>query len=164
MALSKIHLGRMAEDSSVTSAKITDGTLVNADFNACAAITASKAAVGTSTEIAAATMNVALLGFKMAVTESLTVFNLVDGIVDEFHDESGTDEGEGSNDLYCSSNDLYINSTVPTGSPVSVSAGFTLTAVTEADTSTAGTNPGNGVGTTGEFTVPAGLTSLNMQV
>ena len=37
----------------------------------------------------------------MAVNEGLTVFNLVDGIVDEFHDESGTDEGEGSNDLYC---------------------------------------------------------------
>ena len=45
--------------------------------------------------------NIALLGFKMAVTqESLTVFNLVDGVVDEFNDESGTDEAEGSNDLY----------------------------------------------------------------
>mgnify|MGYP001371356016 FL=1 len=53
--------------------------------------------------------NIALLGFKMAVNEGLTVFNLVDGIVDEFHDESGTDEGEGSNDLYCTSNDNYIN-------------------------------------------------------
>ena len=36
----------------------------------------------------------------MAVNEGLTVFNLVDGIVDEFHDESGTDEAEGSNDTY----------------------------------------------------------------
>ena len=109
MALSKIHLGRMAEDSSVTSAKITDGTIVNADLNACAAVTVSKTATGTTTEIANATMNVALLGFKMAVNDSLTVFNLVDGVVDEFHDESGTDESEGSNDLYCSSNDNYIN-------------------------------------------------------
>ena len=45
--------------------------------------------------------NISLLGFKMAVNEGLTVFNLIDGIVDEFHDESGTDESEGSNDLYC---------------------------------------------------------------
>ena len=44
--------------------------------------------------------NISLLGFKMAVNEGLTVFNLVDGIVDEFHDESGTDEAEGSNDTY----------------------------------------------------------------
>ena len=45
----------------------------------------------------------------MAVNEGLTVFNLVDGIVDEFHDESGTDEGEGSNDTYCASSDFYKN-------------------------------------------------------
>ena len=37
----------------------------------------------------------------MVVNENLTVFNLVDGIVDEFHDESGTDEAEISNDAYC---------------------------------------------------------------
>jgi len=51
----------------------------------------------------------------MAVNDGLTVFNLVDGVVDEFHDESGTDEAEGSNDLYCASNDYYINSTQPSG-------------------------------------------------
>jgi len=53
--------------------------------------------------------NTSLLGFKIAVNEGLTVFNLVDGVVDEFHDESGTDEGEGSNDLYCASSDFYKN-------------------------------------------------------
>ena len=107
-------------------------------------------------------INVGLLGFKMAVNDSLTVFNLVDGVVDEFHDESGTDEGEGSNDLY-NTDDFYLNSTSPTGGAINVSAGFSLTAVTEADTSTAGTNPGNGVGQTGEFTVPSGLSSINIQ-
>ncbi len=128
-------------------------------------------------------INVGLLGFKMAVNDSLTVFNLVDGVVDEFHDESGTDEGEGSNDTYCSTNDNYIN-TVTT--PAAISAGFTTTTVTEADTSTAGTNPyGNGyyrcgpvpsaqapcgtkrkgsAATFGTFTVPTGMTSLNIQV
>ena len=57
--------------------------------------------------------NISLLGFKMAVNEGLTVFNLVDGVVDEFHDESGTDEAEGSNDTYCATSDYYINSTAP---------------------------------------------------
>ena len=55
--------------------------------------------------------NIALLGFKMAVNDGLTVFNLVDGVVDEFHDESGTDEAEGSNDTYCATSDLYQNIT-----------------------------------------------------
>jgi len=104
--------------------------------------------------------NIALLGFKMAVTESLTVFNLVDGIVDEFHDESGTDEAEGSNDTYCASSDCYQNITF---SPFSFSAGFTTTTATEEDTSEAGTNPGNGIGTKGVFTVPTGVTSVNIQ-
>ena len=54
-----------------------------------------------------------LLGFKMAVNEGLTVFNLVDGIVDEFHDESGTDEAEGSNDTYCATSDFYKNQGSP---------------------------------------------------
>ena len=70
--------------------------------------------------------NISLLGFKMAVNEGLTVFNLVDGIVDEFHDESGTDEAEGSNDLYCATSDYYINSTSPSGVALCISAGYGL--------------------------------------
>ena len=99
----------------------------------------------------------------MAVNENLTVFNLVDGVVDEFHDESGTDEGEGSNDTYCASNDYYINSPNPTGVASCVSAGFTISSITEPDTSSAGTNPGNGIGTKGQFTVPTGMTSVTVQ-
>ena len=53
--------------------------------------------------------NVGLLGFKHAVNEGLTIFNLVDGVVDEFHDESGIDTPENSNALYDSSSDFYSN-------------------------------------------------------
>jgi hypothetical protein len=95
----------------------------------------------------------------MAVNESLTVFNLVDGVVDEFNDESGTDEAEGSNDNYCGTNDFYINQCT---SPASFSAGFTTTSITEPDTSTAGTNPSFGTGTFGTFTVPDCMTSTVM--
>src|SRR6056300_2023178 len=100
--------------------------------------------------------NISLLGFKMAVNEGLTVFNLVDGVVDEFNDESGTDEAEGSNDYYCGTTDFYTNNSTCN------TAGFTTTSVTEPDTSTAGTNPANGQGTYGSFTVPCGVSSVNL--
>ena len=105
-------------------------------------------------------LNIGLLGFKMAVNEGLTVFNLVDGIVDEFHDESGTDEAEGSNDLYCASNDNYVNQTAP----VAISAGFSVSAITEEDTSETGANPDQNVTTFGQFTVPTGMTSVTFKM
>ena len=122
-----IATAKLADDA-VTSAKIVDGAIVNADINASAAIADSKLATLTTAskvnvsalsapgsasvflrgdrtygaiptdDIDTNAFNISLLGFKMAVNEGLTVFNLVDGIVDEFHDESGTDEAEGSND------------------------------------------------------------------
>ena len=42
MALSKIHLGRAAENDTITSAKIGND-IANVDINACAAIDVSKA-------------------------------------------------------------------------------------------------------------------------
>ena len=102
--------------------------------------------------------NISLLGFKMAVNEGLTVFNLVDGIVDEFHDESGTDEAEGSNDSYLADCDAYRNAAADTP----YSAGFSNTGITEPTTSTAGTNPTFGAGTTGTFTVPSDMTSVDI--
>ena len=107
------------------------------------------------------TFNISLLGFKMAVNEGLTVFNLVDGVVDEFNDESGTDEAEGSNDTYCATNDLYQNFTL---TPACVSAGFSVSSITEPDTSTTATNPAQGIGTYGSFTVPSGMTSVSVKV
>jgi hypothetical protein len=172
----------------VTSTKILDGTIVNADINACAAISDTKlGTISTACKVATTAIsqpgsssvylagdgswgaidtsqqdtnafNISLLGFKMAVNEGLTVFNLVDGVVDEFNDESGTDEAEGSNDNYCATCDFYKNA----NDPASYSAGFTTTSVTEPDTSTAGTNPAVGSGTFGSFCVPACMTSVNI--
>jgi len=187
-----IDAGKLATGA-VTSTKILDGTIVNADVSPSAAVTDGKLAqittaskvdvsalsapgsasvflTGARTYAAICTsqqdtnaFNIGLLGFKMAVNEGLTVFNLVDGIVDEFHDESGTDEAEGSNDTYCATSDFYQN-LAPGGSPVSISARFSMTAITEPQTSTAGTNPAHGTGTFGTFTVPGGLTALSMKI
>ena len=163
MALTKITKGAIA-DGAVDSSKIEDGSIVNADVSPSAAIASGKLTVDTSVieaDVEKNAFNISLLGFKMAVNDGLTVFNLVDGVVDEFHDESGTDEAEGSNDTYCATSDNYVNQTTTT---TNYSAGFAIASVTEPDTSTAGTNPTYGAGTFGTFTVPSGMTSSTIQV
>jgi len=171
MALNKIKQGSIGQ-SAVTSDNIVDGTIVNADISPSAAIASSKVpgiatlcttATNINATVGAVEQNIALLGFKMAVNDGLTVFNLVDGIVDEFHDESGTDESEGSNDTYCATSDFYQNAPIISGC---VSAGFAYGAITEPDTSTAGTtlHPQHYIATMGTFTVPTGMTSVGIKV
>src|SRR6056300_1680622 len=151
---------------------MADDGLLNAEVNPSANIDQSKisslstslsnicSAVTTATaDNSKNNFNIGLLGFKMAVNESLTVFNLIDGVVDEFQDESGTDEAEGSNDLYCGTDDFYSNS-----QPDPVSAGFTTSSITEPDTSTTGTNTTQGCGQMGTFTVPFGMTTADIKV
>ena len=153
--------------NAVESSEINDGT-VTADDLATSLDFSSKTLTLPTSSFNSQNFNISLLGFKMAVNESLTVFNLVDGIVDEFHDESGTDEAEGSNDLYNATDDYYINSSTPDGSPsspgTSYSAGFSMTAITEPDTSAAGTNPAQATATKGTFTVPSLVTSVAFKV
>ena len=184
MALNKIKQGSIGQ-SAVTTDNVLDGTIVNADISPSAAIQNAKVpGIGTlcttatslNATVGAVEQNIALLGFKMAVNDGLTVFNLVDGVVDEFHDESGTDEAEGSNDLYNSTCDFYVNSTQPQGVSACVSGGFTTSTITEPDTSVTGTDesatPGpainargeSGTGTVGKFTVPSGVTSIGVSV
>jgi len=174
----------------VTSAKISDGT-VSADDLASSLDLSSKTVTLPTTSVTAAMLsntldlssktitlpqsatatldqNIALLGFKMAITDGLTIFNLVDGVVDEFEDESGTCASASTNLTYNSADDYYVNSTSPTGvafcSSVPYSAGFTTTSITEPDTSVTGTNPAFGSGTFADFTVPTAVTSLNAYV
>ena len=173
---SEINNGGVAGEDLASTLDISSKTVTLPNTSVTAAQLASSLDLSSKTitlpddavSFAKEQFNVALLGFKMAVNESLTVFNLIDGIVDEFHDESGTDEAEGSNDLYCATSDYYINSTQPGGVTVCLSAGFTVSAVTEADTSTAGTNPGpaceTGEGTFGGYTVPTGISSINVKL
>ena len=119
--------------------------------------------VATATSANTANFNIALLGFKMAITEGLTVFNLIDGIVDEFEDEGGVDNSASTSLTYNSTDDYYVNSTQPDGLSIpTLTAGFTTTSITEPDTSTAGTNPTYGSGTFGTYTVPSGKTSINV--
>ena len=91
--------------------------------------------INASAQVGKVENNIVLLGFKMAVNDGLTIFNLVDGVVDEFHDESGTDEAEGSNTIYITQHDYYINSTQPRYTSTPYVDGFSMSAITEPDTS-----------------------------
>ena len=117
--------------NSISSANITDSSIVNADISPTAAITVSKLSTpGSGTEflkgdgsfasvdtdaIDTNAFNIGLLGFKMAVNDGLTIFNLVDGIVDEFNDQTGVDTSENVGMNYDSSSDFYRggNATLP---------------------------------------------------
>ena len=163
----------------VESSEIGDGT-VTADDLASTLDLSSKTVTLPSSSINfdREYFNISLLGFKMAVNESLTVFNLVDGVVDEFHDESGTDESEGSNDTYCASSDFYSNinsGTFSAGFGLPSSLPYACGSITEPTTSTIQQNnpqAGYTASPTGRinidqkmftFTVPCGATAVNIQ-
>jgi hypothetical protein len=171
-----ITTAKIAADS-VESSEINDGT-VAADDLASTLDLSSKTVTLPNNAFNTQNFNISLLGFKMAVNESLTVFNLIDGIVDEFHDESGTDEAEGSNDNYCASNDLYDNissGTFSAGFGLPASIPFACGSITEPTTSTIQQNnpqAGYTASPTGRvnidqkmftFTAPGGTTSVNIQ-
>lgn len=84
----------------IIGANITDGSVTTADLNADA-----KSSGATDTNA----FNIGVLGFKIAVNEGLTIFNLVDGIVDEFNNESGIDTAENVTNVYDGTSDFYSN-------------------------------------------------------
>ena len=90
----------------ITGDNITDGSVTTNDLNADAK--SSGATDGNA-------FNIGVLGFKIAVNEGLTIFNLVDGIVDEFNDETGVDTTENVGMNYDSASDFYRggNATLP---------------------------------------------------
>ena len=65
-------------------------------------------------------INIVLNAFRIAINGSLTQFNMVDGIVDEYEDESGIDNPTSTNEQYDSVNDLYS----PVSSPSILTSPF----------------------------------------
>ena len=98
-------------DNIITSAKIVNGTIVDADINASAAIAESKLGV-TSYDDNKLQSNIALLGFKTAVNGSLAKYNLQDQIIDEYTDATGIDAGASTNEILSSG--AYYGGTVGT--------------------------------------------------
>ena len=93
--------------SKIKSSSIDDGTILDVDINASAAIGASKlagtlnlssktvtlpaASVTTHVDTAQLEMNVAMLAFKVATADSLAKFSMVDQVIDEFINGTGID-------------------------------------------------------------------------
>ena len=93
----------------IKSTDITDGAITDAKISPSANITSTKTEIATDLSDTNTPFNIGVLGFKHAVNEGLTVYNLVDGIVDEFHSEDGVDTSENSNANYDSTSDFYEN-------------------------------------------------------
>ena len=107
----------------IKSTDITDGSITNAKISPSPSIPGTKVNVDLGIAEAQTPFNIGLLGFKKAVNEGLTIFNLMDGIVDEFNNESGVDTSENSNAIYDATSDFYTNQQSGTypGSPYIVS-------------------------------------------
>ena len=107
----------------IKSTDITDGIITDAKISPSANITSTKTGIATDLTDTNNPFNIGVLGFKHAVNEGLTIFNLVDGIVDEFNSEGGIDTAENSNATYDSTSDFYSNdSTAPSPATTNIQA------------------------------------------
>ena len=65
--------------TTIKSSNIKDAEVKNVDISPTAAIDGSKVTGLDTTQLETNAFNIGVLGFKMAVNEGLTLFNLVDG-------------------------------------------------------------------------------------
>ena len=123
--LSSNSIGSGEVDSGAVDTSKISATITNEDISPSANISATKVALPgppsqfvrgdgsfgaiDTTGIDENAFNIGVLGFKMAVNDGLTIFNLKDGVVDEFNDESGVDTAENTNASYDDSSDFYSN-------------------------------------------------------
>ena len=92
-------------------------------------------------------LNIMLNFFHDAVDESRSVYNLVDGVIDEFEDETGIDTGASSGQTYNSTDDYYAPT--PGGYSSDLTTGTT-------PTQSGGTNPQYGNDDNTGTTIPDG--------
>jgi len=57
--------------------------------------------------------NIILNAFRIAINGGLSVQNMVDGVVDEFEDETGVDTAASTNEIYDAAGDFYLNFVAP---------------------------------------------------
>lgn len=96
-ARSNLGLGAAAvEDVAAGGA----GDLLRADGD-------GSALTGVETSDSVARANIVLNAFRLAVQGGLSVQNMVDGVVDEFEDETGVDTGASTNERYDDGGDFY---------------------------------------------------------
>ena len=95
--------------------KSTYDTNTNNIVDKAEAIDDGNGNTASASEIVKSFYNIVVLAFRLAYESSLAIFNMVDGFVDEYEDESGIDTVNSINESYDSSNDLYKPSGGGTG-------------------------------------------------
>ena len=95
-----------------------------------------------SSEIDTLNANIAILGFKVAVNGSLTKYNLVDQVIDEYADSSGIDAGASTNEAVAGSGTAkYYYGSDATGGSTTYNQTYSYTG---SDT-TISVNPGSSI-------------------
>ncbi len=108
------HVG----DSQITNAKI-DSMSASKLTGALPAIDGSSlTGIASGTDINNLVNNIAVLGFKLAVQNSLTKFNLVNQVVDEFIDKTGVDLSASTNEILVDGAWYGVSGTAPTGGTI----------------------------------------------
>ncbi len=102
-----------------------NATQVLTSNGAGAAPTFQDAAEGGGTDNVARD-NIVLLAWKLAIAEGLSIFNLEDGVVDEFEDETGVDVASCVAQSYNSTDDYYSPGGNGTGGTITTSGGNTI--------------------------------------
>ena len=113
--------GDQIKDGTVTNDELADDTIKEVKLDIHNAPAVDKILGYTSNELewvdSDATIpdniyyNITLNAFRIAINGSLSRLNMVDGVVDEFEDETGIDGTSSTNELYDSTDDYYYPST-----------------------------------------------------
>jgi hypothetical protein len=63
---------------------------------------------GTVLGVTTNTENISLLSFKLATADSLSKFNLVDGMADDYNDATGVDVATSTNEIRDTTDNFYV--------------------------------------------------------
>jgi hypothetical protein len=83
--------------------------------------------------VAASTDNVSLLGFKVASADSLAIYNMKDGIIDDYNDATGVDASASTNETRNSVSNYYSGSADGTITAITSTGAGTWTAPNTGD-------------------------------
>ena len=107
MAITKAT-GGVIKDGEITEAKMVGGAAASVD-------------------------NVSLLGFKVASADSLAIFNMKDGIIDDYQDATGVDASASTNETRNSVSNYYSGSADGTITAITSTGAGTWTATATGD-------------------------------
>ena len=101
-------MSTLLDDLDAAAARVSLGTVIGTDVLAPTGDGSGLTGIATGATDAEKA-NIALNAFRIAVNGGLSVQNMVDGVVDEFTDETGVDTVTSTNEVYDAVGDYYHN-------------------------------------------------------